>query len=103
MHRTGVVMAMKARMSMSDEEHKPADANPLAARLAGRIEYLLSIKRVKDPELMVSALEVMTDLADATKHLLELTESMPYDGTPSLSFCRMRCEEAIEKINGETV
>lgn len=83
-----------------DRQAKTLEA-PLAARLTGRIEYLLNIKRVKDPELMVSALEVMTDLADAAKGLLELTESMDTSQNPGLMLCRIRCESAIEKINGE--
>ena len=76
------------------------DEAPIASRLMGRIDYLLSIKRVKDPELMVSALEVLTDLADATKGLLELTESCDGGNEPSLEFCRLRCEMAIERITG---
>ena len=77
------------------------DEAPLADRLIGRIEYLLNIRRVKDPELMASVLEVMTDLADAAKGLLELTEEMDNGTNPGISLCRMRCESAISKINGE--
>lgn len=88
---------------MNKKSNQNPDQAPIALRLSGRIEYLRKIKRVKDPELMASALEVMTDLADAVTRFLELTENMPDDGsTPALSFCRMRCEIAIEKINGET-
>lgn len=77
------------------------DEAPIAARLMGRIDYLLSIKRVKDPELMVSALEVMTDLADAARGLLDLTAALEDPSSPSLNFHRARIENAISKINGE--
>ena len=74
------------------------EPNPILARLAGRVDYLLTIKRVKDPELMQSAHEALSDLADACSCLLnDLGE--PEDGAQANLMDR--CRAAIAKATGE--
>jgi len=77
------------------------DTDPLYQRLMGRIEYLLKIKRVKDPELMMTTVEVLTDIADAAKGLAEIASEMDNGTNPGLGLCCLRIEAAITKIYGE--
>jgi hypothetical protein len=41
------------------------DSDPIMQRLMGRIEYLHLVGRVKDPELMLTAYEFLSELMDA--------------------------------------
>jgi hypothetical protein len=41
------------------------DNDPIMQRLMGRIEYLNLVGRVKDPELMLTAYEFLSELVDA--------------------------------------
>lgn len=78
-----------------------SDVAPIADRLMGRIDYLLKIKRVKDPELMVSVYEVLTDLADAAKGLKEIAQDIDNSTNPGLTLCCMRIDAAITRIYGD--
>jgi hypothetical protein len=73
------------------------EQNPISTRLAGRVDYLLNIRRVKDPELMQSALEALTDLADACACLLD-DMGEPDDGAQANLMGR--CRAAIAKATG---
>lgn len=88
-------------MSENKEHTQHSDVAPIADRLTGRIDYLLKIKRVKDPELMVSTLEVLTDLADAAKALMEIAKEIDDGTNPGLGLNCMRIEAALTQIYGE--
>lgn len=73
------------------------DHDPLVRRLQGRVDWLLRFGRVKDPELMQSAVEALTEIIDATRCLLEdLGE--PEDGMQA--HLMGRCRAAIAKAAG---
>jgi hypothetical protein len=74
------------------------EPTPLVDRLMGRIDYLLNIGRVKDPELMQDSLEALSELMDATQQLLIYLEA-PEDGAQSSLMDR--CHRVLTKINGE--
>lgn len=89
-------------MSATEQKHtQHSDVAPIADRLMGRIDYLLKIKRVKDPELMVSTLEVLTDLADAAKALMEIAQEIDDRTNPGLGLNCMRIDAALTRIYGE--
>jgi hypothetical protein len=73
------------------------EPNPVMRRLQGRIDQLLRHGRVKDPELMMSALESLSDLADATQCLLD-DMGEPDDGAQANLMAR--CRAAIAKAHG---
>lgn len=79
------------------EAAQPVEGGAICTRLAGRVDYLLKIGRVKDPELMQSALEVLSDLADACKSLLD-DMGEPDDGMEANLMDR--CRAAIAKATG---
>lgn len=83
--------------AMSTKSAQQLEGNPIRDRLAGRIDYLLKIGRVKDPELMMSALEVLSDLADASRCLLDDLGD-PDDGVQENMM--RRCRDAIAKATG---
>lgn len=71
---------------------------PIVERLEKRIDQMLRHGRVQDPELMVSALEVLTELADATSVLLKHNrEPRDYLEKEFMD----RCANVIAKINGD--
>lgn len=88
-------------MSENKKHTQHSDVAPITDRLMGRIDYLLKIKRVKDPELMVSTLEVLTDLADAAKALMEIAQEIDDGTNPGLGLNCMRIEAALTQIYGE--
>ena len=70
---------------------------PVADLLGGRVAYLLHIGRVKDPEIMVSALEIVTELADACQQLMD-TVGAPRDAMQE--FIMSRCADVISRAIG---
>lgn len=54
--------------------------DPVCSRLQGRIDYLREIGRVKDPELMMAALENLSGLADACQFLINDLDPSDIDG-----------------------
>lgn len=72
-------------------------STPIAPRLSARIDRMLCHGRVKDPELMQTALEVLTELADATQCLLDYL-GQPEDGTQANLMAR--CRTVITKVHG---
>lgn len=74
------------------------ESDPVSRRLQGRINYLLKIGRVKDPELMMDALENLSDLADACNCLINDLDMSDIDG-PQQALIN-RCKAAIQRANG---
>ena len=74
------------------------ESDPVLRRLSGRVDYLLMRGRVKDPELMQSAYEVLSELVDACECLLN-DMGEPDDGCEANLM--QRCRDVIAKAKGQ--
>ena len=87
---------------LTDKQREIMDAvpyvepNPIAQRLQGRIDQLLRHGRVKDPELMQSAVESLTELIDAAQCLLDYMVE-PDDSAEAFHMSRLRSAIASAK------
>lgn len=72
------------------------DSHSIVHRLQGRVSQLLRHGRVKDPEIMQSAVESLTELIDAAQCLLDdMVE--PDDSAEAFHMHRLRCAIASAK------
>ena len=75
-----------------------ANSDPIVQRLQGRVDQLLRHGRVKDPELMQSAVESLSELIDAAQCLLDdMVE--PDDSAEAFHMSRLR--SAIARAKGQ--
>jgi hypothetical protein len=73
------------------------EPDPIVRRLQGRVDQLLRHGRVKDPELMQTAVEVLSELIDATQCLLD-DMGAPDDSVEA--FLMDRCRAVIARATG---
>jgi hypothetical protein len=90
---------------MSAAKHTPGattrfvEPDPIVRRLQGRVDQLLRHGRVKDPELMQTAVEVLSELIDATQCLLD---GMGTPDNGAEAFLVDRCRAVIARATGNT-
>lgn len=74
-----------------------ADSDPIMRRLEGRVRYLHNVGRVKDPELMMTAWELLSELTDAAEQLLIDLGRPAGARDPE---CNARLQMVVNKVKG---